>query len=52
MSKKLVFDFSRFIVKFLNDQCLEPQIQMLIFQLPKAEESAIGTEYIHLLQIS
>lgn len=51
MSKKLVFDFSRFIVKYSNDQCLENQIQMLIFQLLKAEENALEAEYIYLVQI-
>ena len=48
MSKKLVLDFQRFIIKFLNDQHLETQIQIiLVLQLSKAEEerTLIATKF-------
>ena len=48
MSKKLVLDFQRFIIKFLNDKHLETQIQIiLVLQLSKAEEerTLIATKF-------
>ena len=48
MSKKLVLDFQRFIIKILNDQHLETQIQIiLVLQLSKAEEerTLIATKF-------
>ena len=48
MSKNLVLDFQRFIIKFLNDQHLETQIQIiLVLQLSKAEEECtlIATKF-------
>ena len=48
MSKKLALDFQRFIIKFLNNQHLETQIQIiLVLQLSKAEEECtlIATKF-------